>query len=167
MNKEIYLAGGCFWGVEHLYSKVEGVLDAISGYANGDTKDPTYEQVKLEKTTFKETVKVIYDDNLINLESLLAMYFYIIDPTVKNRQGNDIGTQYQTGIYYDNDNKDIVLKEVDKYKNQYKEFNVEVLPLINFYKAEEYHQKYLDKNPNGYCHIDFKTINEAIKIRIK
>jgi len=158
---EIWLAGGCFWGVEAFLSKVPGVLHTETGYANGNTENPSYEDVCSKGTGHAETVYVKYNPYKISLEKLLYYFFKIIDPTSFNRQGNDVGTQYRTGIYY----KSIVDKKViDNYINKVqplfkKKILVEVLPIRNFYKAEEYHQEYLDKNPNGYCHIDVSLLN--------
>ena len=126
------------------------------GYANGNRdKAPTYEQVCEGNTNFAETVKVTYNPQLIDLHKLIDLYFKIIDPTSLNKQGNDRGTQYRTGIYYTNaTEKPLIEKAIHQLATQYtKPIVVEVLPLRNFYKAEEYHQAYLDKNPNGYCHI--------------
>ncbi len=154
--KYIYLAGGCFWGVEEYMSRIPGVIDASSGYANGTTENPTYEDVIYRKTGHAETVRVEYDDRVIQLDVLLKTFFTVIDPTSVNRQGNDIGTQYRTGVYYVDDTdlpviKAIVSLEQAKYADP---IVTEVLPLNNFTLAEEYHQDYLKKNPNGYCHID-------------
>ncbi|RRC92766.1 peptide-methionine (R)-S-oxide reductase [Erysipelotrichaceae bacterium OH741_COT-311] len=166
LKKEIYLAGGCFWGIEKLASKLHGVIEAYSGYANGDTPNPTYQEVCQQHTGYKETVQVIYDSEKTNLESILASYFYVIDPTVKHRQGNDIGPQYQTGIYYHLEDEANVLAYVQEYQKDIVNFSVEVEPLRNFYKAEEYHQKYLTKNPDGYCHLSNAKIEEAAKLRV-
>ena len=152
----IYFAGGCFWGTEHFFKQIRGVLATEVGYANGNRdKAPTYEQVCEGNTNFAETVKVTYNPQLIDLHKLIDLYFKIIDPTSLNKQGNDRGTQYRTGIYYtDATEKPLIEKAIHQLATQYtKPIVVEVLPLRNFYKAEEYHQAYLDKNPNGYCHI--------------
>ncbi|MDL2280661.1 peptide-methionine (S)-S-oxide reductase MsrA [Selenomonadales bacterium OttesenSCG-928-I06] len=155
MIKKIYLAGGCFWGVEKYFSSIDGVVNTSVGYANGKTLNPTYEDVCYKDSGHAETIEIEYDDNLINLEFLLEMYFKIIDPTSLNRQGPDVGTQYRTGIYYLNEtDKPIILKSIENLQKDYNDFIlVEVKPLEHYFKAEEYHQKYLDKNPNGYCHI--------------
>lgn len=154
--KEIVLAGGCFWGVEEFISRIDGVADTEVGYANGRRKNPTYEQVCTGMTGHAEAVKVKYDENKLSLNSLLEKFFSIIDPTIENRQGPDRGTQYRTGIYYiDENDKDIILNVVkDEQKKYEKEIVTEIEPLESFYEAEEYHQGYLKKNPNGYCHID-------------
>lgn len=156
----IYLAGGCFWGMEHLMQSIPGVIDAKSGYANGtDESDANYETVSRGKTGFRETVRVEYDPQQVSLDALLLAYFYVIDPTVKNQQGNDRGTQYQTGVYYTNEKaKEVVERIADIERSRAKEFFVEIGPLMNFYTAEEYHQDYLEKNPSGYCHIPMEEI---------
>ena len=157
MKKEIYFAGGCFWGLEKLFSMVEGV-ETQCGFANGfDGIEPTYEMVCNKNTGFKETVKVTYDPDVVDIKVLLFMYFQVIDPTVRNRQGFDVGHQYQTGIYYnDGENgptksaiDDITLAEITYAKH----FFVEIEPLKNYFPAEDEHQHYLDKHPGGYCHI--------------
>lgn len=160
----IYLAGGCFWGVEGYMKRVEGVVDAISGYANGHTANPTYEEVVKGDTNHAETVEVRYDPAKTDLINILLYYFKVIDPTSLNRQGNDIGTQYRTGIFYTNETQlgiieDVIKQEQKKYK---KEIVVDVAPLKGFYKAEDYHQDYLAKNPSGYCHIDLSLAKEGI-----
>ncbi len=153
--KEIYLAGGCFWGAEKYLSLIKGVVSTEVGYANGNTENPTYEEVCHTNTGHAETVKVLYKPDEVSLETILNLYYEAIDPLAKNRQGNDIGTQYRTGIYYVNDwDKEVIensLKELQKHYD--KPVLIEIMPLNNYYTAEEYHQKYLDKNPNGYCHI--------------
>lgn len=166
VEKEIYLAGGCFWGVEEYFSNVNGVLDAVSGYANGKIDETNYQLIK--QTGHAETVHVTYDQNIVSLREILLHYFRIIDPTSVNRQGNDVGTQYRTGIYYTDENELNTIQQVIAEKQQkYDEpIAVEVLPLDNFVVAEEYHQDYLKKNPNGYCHIDtnqahYPVIDEA------
>ena len=153
--KTIYLAGGCFWGVEKFLESAKGVVETEIGYANGPYLNPTYEEVRYKQTGHAETVKVIYDETLLSLRHLLKEFLSVIDPFSLNKQGEDEGIQYRTGIYYV-DEKDLpiieeMIKEVeDKFGEESK---VEVLPLKNYSKAEEYHQKYLDKNPKGYCHI--------------
>lgn len=164
----IYLAGGCFWGIEHLMASIPGVIDATSGYANGSGKhQASYRTIINGNTGFKETVRVEYDPEVISLDAILLAYFYVIDPTVKNRQGNDVGSQYQTGIYYTNDKvKEIAQNIYDIEKSRRDKFEVEFLPLLNFYPAEEYHQDYLVKNPYGYCHIPKDEIELFSKLKI-
>ena len=154
MKQNIYLAGGCFWGVDAYFKEIEGVEKTQVGYANGLTEDTFYENLK--NSDHAETVKVTYDDNKISLESLLEYFYYIIDPFSVNKQGADMGRQYRTGIYSE-DRK--ILEEVRKYleekqRNEEEKIQVEVEKLINYIKAEEYHQDYLKKNPNGYCHVN-------------
>ena len=158
------MAGGCFWGVEAYMEKIYGVVDAVSGYANGKTKNPKYEDLIYRGSGHAEAVFVKYDANKISLETLLKYYFRIIDPTSVNKQGNDRGTQYRTGIYYkDIQDKKIIDAEIRLQQQKYKKkIVVEVLSLQNFYKAEEYHQDYLKKNPNGYCHIDLSKAHDII-----
>ncbi len=161
----IYLAGGCFWGVEEFFYRIDGVVDTISGYANGDTENPTYEDVIYRNTNHAETVEVKYDPKVTDLTSILMYYFKIVDPTVLNRQGPDIGTQYRTGIYYTNDSQLGVIENI--IKEEQKKYNegivVEVKPIENFYIAEDYHQDYLKKNPNGYCHINLDLADEKLE----
>lgn len=157
-TKEIYLAGGCFWGMEHYAKQIKGVVETDVGYANGKTKNPTYEEVCTDRTQFAETVRIAYDPSVVSLEALLAFYFKAIDPTSVNQQGNDHGTQYRTGVYY-TDPADLPTLRRAFANEQLKikeKIAVELEPLKNYYKAEEYHQDYLDKNPGGYCHIHIK-----------
>lgn len=151
----IYLAGGCFWGVEAYLKRITGVVSATSGYANGTLANPSYEDV-INGSGHAETVKVVYDSRLIDLPTLLLYYFRIINPTSLNQQGNDKGVQYRTGIYYVNEQDKMVIESALAHLQRYHQqpIVVENLPLDNFYPAEEYHQNYLQKNPNGYCHID-------------
>jgi peptide methionine sulfoxide reductase msrA/msrB len=157
----IYLAGGCFWGMEKLAQSLPGVTDAVSGYANGKSDGaPTYELVCRGCTGYRETVRVTYDPSVITLPQLLQAYFLVIEPTISNRQGFDIGTQYQTGIYYnDAASEELVERIVAAEEKKYDYFAVEHGPLVNFYDAEEYHQDYLVKNPGGYCHIPARKIS--------
>ena len=160
----IYLAGGCFWGVEGYFKRIEGVKGTTCGYANGRTENPSYEDVCRHDTGHAETVKVDFDDKVISLEDLIIYYFRIIDPVSVNKQGNDVGTQYRTGIYYTDESQLPVIKAaIEREQRKYNEkIAVEVLPIENFYSAEEYHQDYLDKNPNGYCHINLSLADEPI-----
>lgn len=153
--KKIILAGGCFWGVEEFISRIPGVISTEVGYANGRTLNPTYEDVCYKNTYFAEVCYVTYDENKLSLDSLLDKFWTIINPTTLNRQGPDVGSQYRSGIYYiDEADLDIILKSKEKLQQSYdKKIVTEVEPLENYYTAEEYHQKYLKKNPGGYCHI--------------
>ncbi|MGI6664139.1 MAG: peptide-methionine (R)-S-oxide reductase MsrB [Christensenellaceae bacterium] len=167
MKKEIYLAGGCFWGVEKYFALIEGVLDTEVGYANGNTEHPTYEQVCRENTGHAETVRIVYDGDMLSLSFLLTMYYQVIDPTSLNKQGNDIGAQYRTGIYY-TDAADLPIIEAsltELQKKYRKPLAIEVAPLRQFFSAEAYHQDYLDKNPGGYCHIPNSAFKKAAKAR--
>lgn len=158
--KEIYFAGGCFWGTEHYFKQVRGVVSTRVGYANGNTENPTYEQVYTDTTGYAETVHITYNPKEVELTLLLELFFRSIDPTSLNRQGNDCGTRYRTGIYHTS-NEDLptimqVYKDIEHIVGE--PLMVEVAPLQNFYAAEEYHQNYLDKNPHGYCHIPFELM---------
>ena len=158
----IYLAGGCFWGLEAYMERIQGVTDAVSGYANGKGDTTSYQL--LHATDHAETVKVTYDPNKISLDKLLQYYFRVIDPTSINKQGNDRGRQYRTGIYYQNEQDKAVIEAALKtLQSKYQApIQIEVEPLKNYVEAEEYHQDYLKKNPNGYCHIDIKKADEPL-----
>lgn len=153
--KEIYLAGGCFWGVEAYYKRIDGVEDTEVGYANSRMESPSYKEVCTGRTDAAETVKIIYDEEKITLEEILKALFKVIDPTLINRQGPDIGSQYRSGIYYTDDgDRETIEDFIENVKGDYKmPIATEVMKLENFYEAEDYHQDYLDKNPDGYCHI--------------
>lgn len=154
--KEIVLAGGCFWGVEEYIRHIDGVEDTQAVYANGRDKHPTYEKVCRQDTGFVEAVYVRYNPKQVSLKTLIERFFRIIDPLSLNRQGNDVGSQYRTGVYYI-DKADLpVLKEVFEIEQgkHTKKIVTELQMLENVYPAEEYHQKYLQKNPQGYCHIN-------------
>ena len=165
-NKTIYLAGGCFWGTQKFFDQFHGVVSTEVGYANGpddvnspDDKNspasaPTYQDV-CNNSGHAETVRIDYDDSVLSLTELLNYYFLVIDPLSVNKQGGDVGIQYRTGIYYTSEEQ---LPEIEAVYREQEEkagakLAVELEPLRNFYSAEEYHQKYLDKNPGGYCHI--------------
>ena len=157
----IYLSGGCFWGVEAYISRLKGVNQTEVGYANGKTHDPTYESVCSGKTGHSECVKVTYNPEIISLNTILEEFFKIIDPYSLNRQGNDIGTQYKTGIYWQESSQEKVVIDFLKQKQleSYEKIVVEAHEIYGFYHGEEYHQKYLEKNPRGYCHVDLNLIN--------
>ena len=156
MEKTIYLAGGCFWGCQKYFDLTDGVLETEVGYANGPTVNPSYEQVKAH-AGHAETVRVRYDPNVLPLRELLEKYFLVIDPTAVNHQGEDFGVQYRTGIYYidpqDGETAKAALRDLARRCE--KPLAVECQALESFYPAEEYHQKYLEKHPDGYCHIRF------------
>ena len=156
MNKTIYLAGGCFWGCQKYFDLMDGVIETEVGYANGPTANPSYEEVK-RHAGHAETVRVVYNPEALPLRRLLEDYFKVIDPTSVNKQGEDEGIQYRTGIYYfDEGDLPVIREALAALARQYdRPLAIECGPLENFYSAEEYHQKYLEKNPNGYCHIHF------------
>ena len=165
---EIYFAGGCFWGTQHYLKQIRGVVATAVGYANGTTPNPTYEEVYSDLTGYVECVRVEYDPAAITLRRLVELYFASIDPTLLNRQGNDVGTRYRTGIYHTREEDratiaEVYLAEQTKYES---ELTTEVEPLRCFVAAEAYHQDYLEKNPAGYCHLPaalFKFAREANK----
>ena len=160
--REIYFAGGCFWGVEEYFSRITGVYNVTSGYANGTKANPTYEEVCSEKTGHAEAVHIRYNPKIVSLKLLTEQFFKIINPVSVNRQGNDVGRQYRTGMYYVTPDDKTVLESViaDEQKKYAKPFAVELMPLQNYYLAEEYHQDYLKKNPGGYCHISFDSLKD-------
>ncbi len=153
----ITLAGGCFWGVEELFSKLDGVVSTEVGYSGGELLNPKYEQVKLGTTGHAEAVQIQFNRNKISLEKILEYFFRLHDPTTFNRQGNDIGSQYRSSIFYHTEEQKLIAESVKKKVQDSGKWSkpivTEIVPLVNFYLAEEYHQKYLKKNPNGYnCH---------------
>ena len=154
-TKEIFLAGGCFWGIEHYIKMIRGVTDTQTGFANGHTEKPTYKEVYTDTTGYAETVKVGYDPDILPLEVLIELFFKAIDPHSVNRQGEDEGTRYRTGVYFTSEEDLPVIRRVfeSKKKVSGKPLAVELEPLKTFHPAEEYHQDYLDKNPGGYCHL--------------
>ena len=165
--KTIYLAGGCFWGVQRFFDQFDGVISTEVGYANGPEKTPTYQEV-CQSSGHAETVKIVYDESRITLTDLLNYYFMVIDPLSVNKQGNDKGIQYRTGIYYTDEEQ---LREAQQVYTAEEEkvgavLAVELEPIHNFFTAEEYHQKYLVKNPGGYCHIP-KAMFELEKNTVK
>ena len=164
-QEEIYLAGGCFWGTQAYFDQVEGVISTEVGYANGKIENPTYKQVSTGATGFVETTKIIFDIAKINLYQILEHYFRTIDPTSINKQGWDIGTQYRTGIYSTSDKQKYIVDDFLSYiqVNYDKKIVVENKKIENYYIAEDYHQKYLLKNPNGYCHVDLSLADEKTK----
>ena len=152
--KTIYLAGGCFWGVQRYFDQFEGVVSTEAGYANGPDAQPSYQDV-CKSSGHAETVKIEYNEDKISLRELLNYYFMVIDPLSVNQQGHDKGIQYRTGIYYTEESQ---LEEIQAVYQEEEagagaKLAVELQPIENFFSAEEYHQKYLEKNPGGYCHI--------------
>lgn len=166
MKKEIYLAGGCFWGTEKYFENIKGVIQTEVGYANGNTERPTYKEVCYLNTNHAETVKLVYDESQVSLSSILELYYDVIDPVSINRQGGDIGSQYRTGIYFIEQQDEVIIKNsIEELQKKFdKTIAIEVKPILNYFKAEESHQKYLDKNPNGYCHIT-KEKFDKVKLR--
>ena len=162
-KKSIYLAGGCFWGVEHYLSLIQGIKETSVGYANSDIASPSYEDLKAHRSSASETVEVLYDEQVISLSEILELFFEIIDPTLLDQQGHDIGHQYRTGIYFtDKEDEAVIQGALSALETKYdKPILTELLPLENFTVAEEYHQDYLYKNPDGYCHVDPKMFERA------
>lgn len=158
----IHLAGGCFWGVEEYYRRLKGVVSTSVGYAQGHTDNPTYKDVCSGTTGYVEAVEVTFDTQEISLQQILDHLFRMIDPTVLNRQGNDIGTQYRTGIYPSNENDLLIAKDILRNRQQFYDTPIvtEVELLENYHIAEPMHQMYLEVNPQGYCHIDFSLIHD-------
>ncbi|MDD2295539.1 MAG: peptide-methionine (S)-S-oxide reductase MsrA [Eubacteriales bacterium] len=166
--RNIFLAGGCFWGLQKYMDLIPGVVSTQVGYANGKTRNPTYEEVCHAQTGHAETVKVEYDPDTLPLKRLLSFYFDAIDPLTRNRQGYDVGPQYRTGIYYESEeDRRIAEDSVAELQKKYsKPVMVEVVPLEHYDPAEEEHQKYLEKHPAGYCHIGrdtFKKVRKAVE----
>ncbi|MBQ8704464.1 MAG: peptide-methionine (S)-S-oxide reductase MsrA [Bacteroidales bacterium] len=153
--KTIFLAAGCFWGAQHYLKQIRGVVETETGFANGNTDNPTYKEVYTDKTGYAEAVRVVFDPEVLSLRKLLNLYFDCIEPTSVNRQGEDEGTRYRTGIYYIEAEDYLTIKEVfDEVQRGYSApLAVEVEPIRNFFPADESHQDYLDKHPDGYCHL--------------
>lgn len=167
--KEIYLAGGCFWGLEAYITRIPGVYDVTSGYANGLTENPSYEDLIYNDSGHAETVHVRYDPEIVDLNTILTYYFNVVDPTSVNKQGNDRGVQYRSGIYYTDDmDKEIIKAAIKEEQMIYDDrIVVQVETLEHYYLAETYHQDYLEKNPNGYCHIDLESVPDDVSIYTK
>lgn len=155
---EIYLAGGCFWGLEEYFSRIEGVKKTTVGYANGQVESTNYQLI--HQTDHAETVHLIYDEERVSLREILLYYFRVIDPLSVNKQGNDVGRQYRTGVYYTDEGDKAVIEQVfaEQEKQLGQKIAVELEPLRHYVLAEDYHQDYLKKNPGGYCHIN---VNDA------
>lgn len=166
----IYLAGGCFWGTQRLMSLINGVTNTECGYANGHTEYPSYEEVCRGDTGHRETVKVSYDDEIVSLETILYIFFESIDPALIDRQGNDRGSQYQSGIYYTTDRqKEVIEKVIASISLRLPEGEkvmTEVAPIACFYPAEDYHQDYLLRKPDGYCHVSIGTLADAGCVKV-
>ena len=159
-RKTIYLAGGCFWGMQKFFDQFEGILRTEVGYANGPDIPPTYEDV-CSDSGHAETICIEYDESRISLTEILKDYFMVIDPLSVNRQGEDQGIQYRTGIFYTEESQLSEIMSVCKTEEEKAGSKLAVIvePLKNFFSAEEYHQKYLEKNPGGYCHIPERFFN--------
>ncbi len=166
--REIYLAGGCFWGAEHFLKQIRGVVDTDTGFANGkdDIVSPTYEQVYTDQTGYAETVRVRYDEHVVGLRFLARMFFRAIDPTSLNKQGEDEGTRYRTGVYYTDKSDLPVLREVfeEVAERVSQPLRVELEPLRHYYSADARHQDYLDNNPSGYCHLPLSLFKYAREV---
>lgn len=162
MEQIIFLAGGCFWGVEAYFKQLKGVSDTVVGYANGNTAFPKYEDLKSGKATHAETVKIVYDDDVISLEKLLEHFLRFVDPYSHDQQGHDIGHQYRAGVYYTN-LMDGVRADTFLSAHLHEGWTIEIKQMNNFYPAEDYHQDYLDKNPGGYCHVNLGLVKPEEK----
>ena len=153
---QITLGAGCFWCVEAVYLRVPGVLKVESGYANGDNANPTYQQVCTGTTNHAEVIRITYDPELVSAATLLDVFWAVHDPTTLNRQGNDTGTQYRSGIYYANEDQKLAAEQSRNEARQRfpNAIVTEIEPLRSYYPAEEYHQDYFNRNPgNGYCQL--------------
>lgn len=153
--KTIFLAAGCFWGAQHYLKQIHGVVETETGFANGDTERPTYEEVYTDRTGYAEAVRVVFDPEVLPLKRLVQLYFDCIEPTSVNQQGEDRGTRYRTGVYYIEPEDRLTIQEVydDVQRGYSAPLAVEVEPIRNFFPADESHQDYLDKHPDGYCHL--------------
>ncbi len=161
--RKIYLAAGCFWGSQAFFKRMKGVLSTRVGYANGNTENPSYGDLKKGKATHAETVEIVYDEKALPLEKILSYYLEIVDPYALNHQGEDSGLQYRTGVFYtEKEDREMILKvlKAEEERRNKGKFKILVEPLRNFYPAEEYHQDYLDKNPGGYCHVNLKLLKK-------
>ena len=160
MVQRIYLAGGCFWGVEEYFSRLKGTLSTAVGYANGNIADPMYEQLKAGEATHAETLRLDFDDEILPLEKVIEHFLSFVDPYSIDKQGHDVGHQYRSGIYSEDEK---VLEIVSKLLAEKVGPNhkIEVTSLMNFYLAEDYHQDYLKKNPHGYCHVNLSLIKPS------
>jgi peptide methionine sulfoxide reductase msrA/msrB len=153
--KTIFFAAGCFWGAQHYLKQIRGVVETETGFANGNTDNPTYKEVYTDMTGYAEAVRVVYDPEILPLRKLVSLYFDCIEPTSVNQQGEDRGTRYRTGIYYIESEDYLAIREIyDEVQRNYSApLAVEVEPIRNFFPADESHQDYLVKHPDGYCHL--------------
>ena len=166
----IHFAAGCFWGAQKFFKLVPGVKETEVGFANGNTPDPTYKQVYTDTTGYAEAVRVCYEPAEISLQELVRLYFQAIDPLSLNKQGEDEGTRYRTGVYFtpgDTEEESLLMKIFEEQTEIYGKLAVELMPLRNFVRAEEYHQDYLDKNPGGYCHLGPAIFELAREFNLK
>ncbi|MDR0831514.1 MAG: peptide-methionine (S)-S-oxide reductase MsrA, partial [Bacillales bacterium] len=163
-EQEIILAGGCFWGVSEYFSRLKGVISVKCLYIDGNIKNPTYADLKSGKASHAEAVLIKYN-NLIDLKTILKNFLLIINPFSLNKQGNDIGIQYRSGVYYQgSQEKELILTYFkDYFKEDFPKIQIQIKERNDFYLAEEYHQDYLKKNKNGYCHIDFNIMPKEDK----
>jgi peptide methionine sulfoxide reductase msrA/msrB len=163
--KTIFLAAGCFWGAQHYLKQIRGVVETETGFANGNTENPVYEQVYTDTTGYAEAVRVVYDPEVLPLRKLINLYFNCIEPTSVNQQGEDRGTRYRTGIYYIEPEDYATIRDVydEVQRNYINPLAVEVEPIKCFYPADEYHQDYLEKHPDGYCHLPLALFEYARK----
>jgi peptide-methionine (S)-S-oxide reductase len=161
----IVLAGGCFWGVEGYFKQLKGITDTSVGYVDGNMRHPSYEMVCNGQATHTEAVKVTFDPERVSLDAVLDHFFRIINPFSLNRQGNDVGRQYRSGIYYENETqKDEILAFLDRhFKEERSRVRTEVKMCVDYDEAEAYHQDYLDKNPYGYCHVNMNLASAEEK----
>ena len=154
--KKIIVAGGCFWGVEAYFKQLKGIRESSVGYIDGNTPSPTYEDVCRGTASHAEACELTYDETVIGIPEICEHLFRICNPFSRFRQGNDVGRQYRTGIYYfDDAERDVILNYMkDYFKDDYEKVQTDVKPALDYVLAEAYHQDYLDKNPNGYCHVN-------------
>lgn len=162
----IYLAGGCFWGIQGYFDKLNGVCNSIVGYANTLIANPSYELVCTGRSGAVEALELHYNEQILSLEEIVGRFLSIIDPCALNFQGNDVGSQYRNGIYFVNQSDECIIKDCLRAWEEAHQARAvtEILPLQNFYPAEAYHQKYLQKHPQGYCHIDIALALKPYKV---
>ena len=169
MNKKINVAtfaGGCFWGVEEAFLKVPGVMSTKVGYTGGTTNNPTYKEVCSGRTGHAEAIEIEYDPEMVDYNQLLEIFWTVHDPTQVNRQGFDVGTQYRSAIFYHDAEQEkkarISIKKLEKSGIFHKPIATELVPAKKFWIAEDYHQKYLQVHPGGYCHVSMKEVRDKI-----
>ena len=164
--KVAIFAGGCFWGVEEAFLNVPGVVSTTVGYAGGTTDNPTYRQVCTGRTGHAEAIEIRYDPEVADYNQLLEVFWAVHDPTQVNRQGNDVGTQYRSVIFFHDAEQErkakAAIKKLEESGKYKKPIATELLPATKFWPAEEYHQKYLQVNPGGYCHVNMNRVRNRI-----